>query len=63
MPQIPQNAAGTRIEPFVSVPRLSGTKPPATAAALDAEIGRLEGEKEAVGDRLKELRDLRRRVR
>lgn len=33
------------------------------AAALDAEIGRLEGEKEAVGDRLKELRDLRMRVR
>lgn len=31
--------------------------------ALDSEIGRLEGEKEAVNDRLKELRDLRRRVR
>lgn len=32
-------------------------------AAIDAEIGRLQGEREAVDDRLKELRDLRRRVR
>lgn len=31
--------------------------------ALDAEIGRLEGEREVVADRLRELRDLRRRVR
>lgn len=31
--------------------------------ALDAEIGRLEGEKEAVNDRIKELKDMRRRVR
>lgn len=31
--------------------------------ALDSEIGRLEGEKEAVNERLKELRELRRRVR
>jgi hypothetical protein len=32
-------------------------------AALDAEIGRLQGEMEATNDRLKELKDLRRRVR
>lgn len=31
--------------------------------ALDAEIGRLQGEREAIGDQLRELRELRRRVR
>lgn len=33
------------------------------AQTLDAEIGRLEGERERVGERLRELKDLRRRVR
>jgi len=32
-------------------------------AALDEEIGRLQGDREVIDDRLKELRDLRRRVR
>lgn len=32
-------------------------------AAIDAEIGRLEGEREATNERLKELREWRRRVR
>jgi hypothetical protein len=32
-PKTPQSEAGTRIEPFVSDPRASGTSPPATAAA------------------------------
>lgn len=32
-------------------------------AALDAEIGRMEGERETLNDRLRELRELRRRVR
>lgn len=32
-------------------------------AALDEEIGRLEGEKELINERLKAARDLRRRVR
>lgn len=31
--------------------------------AIDAEIGRLEGEREAISEHLRELRDLRRRVR
>lgn len=33
------------------------------AAAIDAEIGRLEGERELANDKLRELRDLRRRIR
>ena len=32
-PHTPHNEAGTRIEPLVSEPRLSGTSPAATAAA------------------------------
>ena len=32
MPKMPQSDAGTRIEPLVSVPRLTGTIPAATAA-------------------------------
>jgi hypothetical protein len=32
-------------------------------AALDEEIGRLQGDKELIDERLRELRDLRRRVR
>ena len=32
-PKMPQNAAGTRIDPFVSLPSVSGTMPAATAAA------------------------------
>ena len=31
MPKMPQNDAGTRIEPLVSEPSASGTSPPATA--------------------------------
>jgi hypothetical protein len=32
-PKTPQKAAGTRIDPLVSDPSDSGTRPPATAAA------------------------------
>lgn len=33
------------------------------AATLDAEIGRVEGEREALNDQLRELREMRRRLR
>ena len=36
-PQMPQNAAGARIEPLVSEPRPSGTTPAAIAAAVPAD--------------------------
>ena len=36
-PQMPQNEAGTRIEPLVSEPSVSGTMPAATAAAEPPE--------------------------
>src|SRR5688500_11025230 len=38
MPTTPQNAAGWRIEPPVSVPRLAVARPAATAAALPPEL-------------------------
>ena len=37
MPVMPQNAAGWRIEPPVSVPVAAGVRRPATAAALPPE--------------------------
>src|SRR2546423_14759515 len=37
-PTTPQNAAGWRIEPPVSVPRLAATSPAETAAALPPEL-------------------------
>src|SRR5215470_938568 len=37
-PTTPQNAAGWRIEPPVSVPRLAAHRPAATAAALPPEL-------------------------
>ena len=36
-PKIPQDDAGTRIEPSVSVPNPRSASPPATAAALPLE--------------------------
>ncbi|MNV64503.1 hypothetical protein D3C71_1571480 [compost metagenome] len=33
-PKMPHSEAGTRIDPLVSDPKVSGTSPPATAAAL-----------------------------